>query len=59
VYVSSANRSSKQDLPTPESPIRRSLNKKSYSWFIFAYSAGEIEGEQGERMVSDNWQSQR
>ena len=27
VYVSSANRSSKHDLPTPESPIKSSLNK--------------------------------
>ena len=27
VYVSSANRSSKQDLPTPESPIKSNLNK--------------------------------
>ena len=27
VYVSSANRRSKQDFPTPESPIRRSLKR--------------------------------
>ena len=27
VYVSSAKRRSKQDFPTPESPISRSLNK--------------------------------
>jgi hypothetical protein len=27
VYVSSANRSSKHDLPTPESPINKSLKR--------------------------------
>jgi hypothetical protein len=27
VYVSSANRNSRQDLPTPESPINSNLNK--------------------------------